>query len=134
MDANFIEIVDNIYETKFIDRMFLEGGNFTSKDKFLEAIAGSSMGNLFGGAIDMFDGESDTENNTKRAEDALLKEIEEEGPCTWIFSPKKVRLVFKKRDTEFEVKIKSPVIASGKTVSFVQDEKASDDFEEEKDY
>ena len=59
MDANFIDLVDKIYETKFIDRIFLNEANHISKDSFLDSIAGSMMGNLFGGAIDMFPGDTE---------------------------------------------------------------------------
>ena len=59
MDTNFIEIVDTIYETKFVDRIFLNEANHICQDEFLDAIAGSALGNLFGGAIDMFEDEDD---------------------------------------------------------------------------
>lgn len=82
------------------------------------------MGNLFGGAIDVFGGDEDDELNTQKQEENLLKECEE-GPCTWIFSPKKVRLVFKKRDTEFEIQdklaaaIQANFLKKGKSVNFL---------------
>ena len=61
MDANFIEIVDNIYEHTFIDRIFLNEANHISEDQFLDAIAGS-LGDLLGGAFDdMFHDDDDAD-------------------------------------------------------------------------
>lgn len=74
MDENFIELVDNIYETKFIDRIFLNEANYISKDSFLDSIAGSLMGNLFGGALEMFPGETEPKD-TEMIENNLLKDM-----------------------------------------------------------
>ena len=49
------------------------------------------MGNFFGGAIDMLDGD---ESNREKE---MLKDMEE-GALDWLFSPKKIRLAFKRRD------------------------------------
>lgn len=94
MDENFQDITDSIYETKFIDRIFSDG-NALTKEQWNQAIVGSLMGNLFGGAIDMLDGEDSCR------EKEMLKEMEE-GALDWLFSPKKIRLAFKSRDQEME--------------------------------
>ena len=51
------------------------------------------MGNLFGNAIDMIDGEDED------LEKEMLKDMEE-GAIDWLFSPKKIRLAFKRRDQD----------------------------------
>ena len=50
------------------------------------------MGNLFGDAIDMFDGKEEEDLEKEMLEDM------EEGALDWLFSPKKIRLAFKRRD------------------------------------
>ena len=67
MDTNFIDIVDNIYERTFVDRIFLNDANHISQDQFLDAIAGSALGNLFAGGMDMFEAEEDENKNSLKA-------------------------------------------------------------------
>ena len=69
MDANFLEFVDQIYESKFIDRIFLHEANHVSKSDFLSAIAGSLMGNLLGDALDLFPGETEDSKKCTEAQE-----------------------------------------------------------------
>ena len=91
MDENFEDIMETLYESRFIDRIFANGGNAISKSEWDTAIVGSLMGNFFGDAIDLIDGE---ESNREKE---MLKDMEE-GALDWLFSPKKIRLAFKRRD------------------------------------
>ena len=82
-----------MYEAKFIDRIFSDGRNTLSKEQWDHEIVGSLTGNLFGGAKGMLDGEESCR------EKEMIKDMEE-GALNWLFSPKKIRLAFKRRDQD----------------------------------
>ena len=93
MDENFPNVIEGLYEAKFIDRIF-QNGNAISKEQWDKAIVGSAIGNLIGNAADFLDGE---ESNRNRE---MLKDMDL-GALDWLFSPKKIRLAFKNREKDW---------------------------------
>ena len=72
------------------------------------------MANLFAGKKQKFNYDDSNLEARRKHEEALLKECEKAKACTWIFSPKKIRIVFQKRgeDDIQEEKPKEPVLAA----------------------